>query len=213
MSVTSKPTMYFKITVPVKPHIRQFILRYHPKEPVRLSLETFIGKILAGHMTKKNVNGDEQYREMTQTITFEFNEKYAMVFGHSINKSQAYQFNCIIDDIMREVLFAQLDIATIYKIQYKTVIDNFQEEYGFDEDEHISYDTLKKDYYRWRKKMGKDTSSSRGFKLTEKDHVSKVIDAQMAAAKTKIISKLYPKKDRSGMKIFNTELSPIKQKM
>lgn len=199
--------MYYKITVPVKPHIRQFILRYHAQEPVRLSLECMFGKILAGHMGKMKVDTDAKYRELTNTITFEVNEKYAMVFGHSINMSQAYQFNAILDDIMREVLFAQLDIATEWKIQLKKVIDDFQEEYGFDDDEHISYETLKKDYYRWRKKMGKNTSRSIGFRLTEKDHVAKVIDATMASAKEKIIRKLYPKREKNGMKVFNTHLS------
>jgi len=151
-----KQTMY-KVTVPVKPHVKQFILRYNPKEPVRLGLDSTIAKLLAGFLTKMKIDSDDKYPALKEVITFEICETYAMAYGHSINRSQAYQFNDIIDGIMREILFGKLDMIARYgsmkRVQIKTVIDDFQNEYGLDDDLHISYETLKKDYYRWRLRM------------------------------------------------------------
>lgn len=155
-SITLK-AMIYKVAVPVKPHVKQFILRYHPMVPVRIGLDSTITKLLCGYLSKMKSHSDDSYPALTEVMEFEICETYAMVYGHTITRSQAYQFNDMVDGIMREVLYAKLDMirkyGTLKRVQIKTVIDDFQKDYGMDDDLHISYDTLKKDYYRWRKKM------------------------------------------------------------
>lgn len=139
------------------PHVKQFILKHHGTEPVRLELSSMFMKLLCSHMTKAKTHSDADYPSLNTVMDFEINETYASVYGHSINKCQAYQFNDIVDGIMREILFARLDLLTKLsdemkkRTQIKMIIEDFQLEYGLD-DEHISYDTLKKDYYRWSTK-------------------------------------------------------------
>jgi hypothetical protein len=155
-SITLK-AMNYKVAVPVKPHVKQFILRYHPVEPIRVGLDSTIPKLLCGFLNRMKREPDNRYPALTEVLQFEVPETEAMVYGYEINRCQAYQFNDLVDGIMREILFGRIDMigkfSSLKRVQIKQVIDDFQREYGLDDDLHISYDTLKKDYYRWQKQM------------------------------------------------------------
>ena len=148
--------MEYALKLPVKPHVRKFILYYNDwEEPVRLRLKSFPGHQLFPLMQKDiRYASRVKHTHERELITFLIPEHYAWKFGCNISDDGIAVFNNIMDALFRQELFARIhgarQISTHHGVQRK-VIRAFREEFRITEDD-FSYDNFKKIIYRHRKK-------------------------------------------------------------
>lgn len=176
--------MHIPISITVRPHLAKFLQFYYPDAPsIPLSRNKFPGYILMPLLEKTMNHSEKKYSSVTGvTVRFHIAEFDFARTGANVSKIKEFSFNEQLDDLFREQLFKGIELAIhaveithtsrtvkhesmqrYYKRkvtivtkppEIRTCILLFLQQHGIDESE-ISYETLKKDYYRWREKHNK----------------------------------------------------------
>lgn len=156
--------MDFKI--PTKPYLKRYLHFRYP-QPYRISLADSFGVFLY-HILRR-----QTYRVAHQPIAANFSVKYSIKIGKwyldskgvcYLTNSTIVLFNNFVESMLREELYKHLEscelhyaaTAEIYNLKTspfttKAGILNFLDKYNIDQQE-LSYQTLKKDYYRYKLK-------------------------------------------------------------
>lgn len=164
--------MNIKIKVPVKPHIRQYLITQFGNEiiainsnnPCIISAKLYDLLTRPDRSTEYDMHSFSRAQEYTSHIYFEINSKTQRLAGFDLTDEKIYSFNHFIDLIIRERLFILLDAlqmnllvnTTGYKrkfkcprVKLKSVINQYIDLNDLSES-GITYETLKKAYYRYR---------------------------------------------------------------
>jgi len=147
------------ITIPVKPHLKKFLLKRYNGHPC-LSMTDEFSAVLIQIIEGKRFLKPYEYenRKYTDSITFSIPAWYSSLNMITLKPSHLILFNQFVDGAFRERIFdsVMIELANSpreYNV-IKPVIKRFMVYYDINEDE-LAYDSLMKYFYRWRKERNK----------------------------------------------------------
>lgn len=148
--------MKFKITVPVKPYLRKFLLFHNDWiEPIPVSQATFPGVVLF-NLLERNVGYSRHEVKRSSHIEFELGESYASHYGVQLTGNSVLLFNNVMEEMFRHELYAKMDMVDLAtgkkgNLIIKDAIISVAHKYELSEDD-FSYENFRKLLYRYRKK-------------------------------------------------------------
>lgn len=147
--------MDYTIKMPVKPHLKKFILYYYNfTEPIPARRDDKLGIILYSILNRDYINWKpNHWNRPKENLIFSLSEDYAKRSGVVITAYNHSLFNNWVDSEFRFLLYSRIDD----KIQgvepkigfYKSEIKTFLKKYKIEQDD-ISIDAIVKDLYRRR---------------------------------------------------------------
>ncbi len=154
--------MDIPVEIVLKAHVHRFVKSHFPHQDViPIYRNSFPGFVLIPLLERNMSYHNNAYSKIEgKSMRFHISEFFFKRTGASISTNSIYCFNEQMDKIFREQLFKAVEVVlsinnskgTAFEI--KDTIMNFCAMHGIGEDD-ISYETLKKDFYRWRKMYGK----------------------------------------------------------
>ena len=123
--------------------------------PVLMRRDSYIGKYFYSLVDVPMQTEDSKILTKYETIcTITISEKVFLRKGYVLSKTNQREFNCFVEDIFITQICRDLDALCKYKNEMvsKTIVNYIYETYGMDET-IMSYDMIKKFYYRHRKRM------------------------------------------------------------
>lgn len=150
--------MKLSIKVPVKPYIKNFIVKYSGKEPIDLSARNscLICDKMNDLLTRpqRYLYGKESpasLQKYEEKITFVLNSKQVHKYGFDLSPEKIIHFNNFVDKLIKDRLFILLDsmIALNPRTNTDQTIRNFLQEYDLEE-AGLRFRTLVKSYQRYK---------------------------------------------------------------
>lgn len=145
--------MRVKIKVQVKPYVKQYLENHFNGDEVVIRSDA--GDPITSKMYDLIQRSDRYYRyklgdEYSETFTFVVTDWAKRLIGLDISAEKTISFNYFVDQLIKERLFILLDALQCYqKIKIKSVINNYIDHNNLLE-LGMSYEMLKKAYYRYR---------------------------------------------------------------
>lgn len=159
-------TQTMTIFVKIKPHLKDFLIHQYGLEPIPSTKRNLIGLIIDPLMEKtppnyapKFISQQEKfnYIEIELTCQSKLDQKRKAVDSYYyLSRDNEIHFSKAIEKFFESLFFLHMDTRISFaeknnfRFQYKTLIEEFIDTYELSY-EHISYDTLKKSYFRKRK--------------------------------------------------------------
>lgn len=152
------------LKVPVRPHVKKFLLARFP-QPYVLSDDNYIGIILYRLLRRQEHDAcyDRQLTKYTESFNVDVSEDKAFNHGSFyISSYSVVVFNNFIDDLFKEKMYAFLDDLFLFadEITIKKGIYEYMNKYNMLEGTDVTYDGLKKAYYRYRKEREEQPKSA-----------------------------------------------------
>ena len=148
--------MKFDVTIPIKPHLKKYLLyKFHSStNEICLTTKNKLGLSLINmFFERKDIYRKDFSLAFTDTITVSFSGEFGNRFGFFISKQNIYYFNKALSDDFNDRLFDFLDTMTDEddRFQINRGIERFCERFSITEEE-IAHETLRKAYQRERKR-------------------------------------------------------------
>jgi hypothetical protein len=148
--------MNVKILIPVKPHIRHYLLITHG-EHLLLSENGYIPSFILGKLRKPEKKNSWQIKPSADLIdgkTFlsfpvYVSESYFFKYGGYIGEKAIKSFNNAVDDLLREEMYRWCHHPNSTDMVVDFNIQRFLDWYGFPADV-LPFDNMKRWYYRER---------------------------------------------------------------
>ena len=149
--------MEYTIKIPVKPHLKKFILYYYQyTEPIQASRDDKLGILIYTILDRNHLNWQpNHWITPKESIKFSVPENYYKRSGLGISAYNFSLFNNWVEAEFRFLLYERVDNKLNESDPqmgfYKNEIKSFLGKYKIDEND-ISTDAIVKDLYRKRKK-------------------------------------------------------------
>lgn len=144
--------MLHTFTVPVKPHVRKFLL-HHLGESYKLSrLDTF-GRELKTLLEQKKTNNFLNGYTRCYTHVFGVSVEGNLILQKrlkALNSKEIIDFNNFVESIIKTEFYGFVANRRLFGLSQYGSIQAFRAKYDF-QDEDISHDTLKKSWQRYKK--------------------------------------------------------------
>lgn len=145
-----------RLRIPVRPHVLKYVA-YYTGAPFRLSKENSFGILIYNMLVRER---DARRELVTADYTEELHvmvpERYYRYYGHELNLEQVKHFNDHAHDCLkrefRHVLDARLELVEEHCLGVEIQEGIWQFMDRFDLHLVMNFETLKKDYYRYRKR-------------------------------------------------------------
>lgn len=158
--------MNITIEIPIKPHLKMFLLQDGLTEPVKLSRKyrnpytSHLMQLLTTPPRTIVLKENREIKGATLVIEipirmFDRNKIY-------LGPSQIYDFNILVDDLFKKSLLMFLEAKEVSKGGVYISIEEFLSKYEGMED-HISRDSLARAYYRSKKKEETDSTKQENW--------------------------------------------------
>lgn len=142
------------IKIPAQAYLKKYLLHELGGEPIRISNKDRFGAFLQ-RLLQRNAAIRHSYSEPQDTIIqFELPWDYLTRNGCQVTHEAVHRFKQFLREEFYSSLKNYLDAATLYNpdLLIRQGIEDFMDRYDLTEDD-ISYEALKKHYYRARKKQ------------------------------------------------------------
>lgn len=153
-----------RILIPVHAHVKKYVESYLGS-PVRLGKGNAFTIHLYNMLERKGYTYRALKTEYTHELELMVPELYYRNFGTGISPENVHLFNSLVEDWMkrefRHVLDEKLELAEEFglPVQIQQCIHKFMDR--FDLHQVMNYETLKKDYYRYRKRKEQEKMQKR----------------------------------------------------
>jgi len=138
-------------SIPVKPYVRKH-LENKFGNPVMLRQDSAIGKYFYQLLEDPSRGRDRQYSEYTDLVTIRIPEKVFLHRGCMLTDTNITNFNSFVEDQLKQHLRLMIDILLEFnEVEIKEAILIVYHKFNLDETV-LPYETIKKDYYRYRKR-------------------------------------------------------------
>lgn len=127
------------------------LLRPGPRKgrPVKIKHGISVQKLMNKKLLKKLENGEHVKTSELLNVNL---AGYTNRCSFHLPKESEFSFNKFVDGLMRLELFTYVSNNESNNVAVDTLINNFMAKYDFNE-EDISFETLKKSYYRYKKNV------------------------------------------------------------
>lgn len=147
----------FKIILPVKPYVRQYLLNNFLDEKffgdgvVNIRKDAELNTVFRHILSKKSHRYDDRYRN----ISSRYSQKVAIVisrddffrYGFEMSATDTIRFGRILESRVKSILYSYIDIYRSIGCSIKESINRFQEIMNYPE-EVWSADSIRRDYNR-----------------------------------------------------------------
>lgn len=140
------------VSIPVKPHVKQYLERnIFFKKPYVLSTTSTIGSFLVELLEPKGKSKPPLRYHPDRIISVDLTSNYCYQARPYLSFANARRFNRFVERKIKEEAYVFITVLGNYSgKELNDCIREFQIHYGFQE-EFLSFDRLKKAYYRYRK--------------------------------------------------------------
>jgi hypothetical protein len=159
--------MIIAIAIAVKPRVKKYLMRLYGTDKIRFKKSydpihfQFLSLLDRPSITFRNPN----YKKLDskEKVEFLISEDMKERSGCVVSEENVLHFNFFIDYLIKKEFFLYVDSFIIRntkdgeRVRIKIAIDRFMEEYELTEDD-IKFETLKKAYYRYKRKKQKKCS-------------------------------------------------------
>jgi len=141
------------IKIPVQHYLKKYLLYELGPEPIRISdknrFGAFLQRLLQRHAALRHSYKDPQ----EALVVFQLKGDYLARCGCQVTNEAAHRFKQFVRMDFYRSLRNYIEAATLYNpnLLFRQAIEDFMDRYGLSYYE-ISYEALKKHYYRARKK-------------------------------------------------------------
>jgi len=151
---------YVPVDIPTKKYLKAYIQLTLGEKPV-ISQSSHIGSKLVDLMQSKRNHRMSRYQPQhyPETIRVYLNKYAFKNKGCNINHTNIIAWNCYLESYVKEHIRFLLDTYLELTMSLEASIEIMRDKTGLDENV-LTYDQVKKDYYRYRK--GKDDLLPRG---------------------------------------------------
>lgn len=146
---------YISIDIPTKPYIKAYIINLLGSEPIMNNDNIFGNKLNDLLLNNRNEFKDQYYPSTYSTTIRVFITNH--IFQHrgcNLNETNITNFNNFCQTIIKDRFHQQMDYMISILPSIEANISEIRAILGIDI-ESWSDDSMKKDYYRYRKKFGK----------------------------------------------------------
>ena len=155
--ITQMKDNRFKIVLPVKPYVRQYLLNNFLDEKnfggdvINLRKDAELNAVFRNMLSKKSHRYDDRYKD----ISSRYSQKvYILIsrddfnrYGVDISSTDAIRFGRILESRAKSILYSYIDIYRSIGCSIKDTINRFQEIMNYPE-EVWSADSIRRDYNR-----------------------------------------------------------------
>lgn len=146
---------FFSINIPTKPYIKAYIRHRMGPMPI-MDRSTHIGKKLYDLLDRST---NEDRLKFSPTVYKTDMKVYvsARIFrirGCNLNETNIQAFNAYLEDFIKEQFYFTMDIYTGLFNSFEGNLPTIRKAMGIEEEDWAT-DSMKKDYYRYRKRTGK----------------------------------------------------------
>jgi hypothetical protein len=141
------------IKIPAQSYLKKYLLHELGPEPIRISNKDRFGAFLR-RLLQRNAAIRHSYHDPQEAvIEFQLPWDYLTRNGCQVTREAVHRFKQFVREDFYRSLKNYLDAATLYNsdLLIRQAIEDFMDRYELNEDD-ISYEALKKHYYRARKK-------------------------------------------------------------
>ncbi len=144
------------IDIPVKPHVKKYLLKIYGSDNFTLTESDTIGKYLIPMLEPKKKAGLPLRYNKASVVTICLGGNKTFNYKIWLPMWKAQQFNTFVDRMIKEKFYIYLAGARSVTERVKTdeVIRKFESEYDL-HDTSLNFATLKRMYYRSREKSQK----------------------------------------------------------
>lgn len=100
----------YTLRLPIKPHLRQFLITEYGNDVIRIDRKTPLGIMLHAFLTKK-YELQHNYQKPECEITLIIPKQVYELAGHSLHPYQVAMLNNFIDGMFRDILFAGVTLT------------------------------------------------------------------------------------------------------
>lgn len=139
------------IDIPVKPHVRNYLLRFYGSEEIFLTESDTVGKFLIPMLEPKRKAELPLRYNKDNVITVCLGNRKSINYKLWLPMWKAQQFNSFVDRLIKEKFYSYISGAQSIsdKVKIDELIRKFEIEYNLS-DTSLSFSTLKRMYYRNR---------------------------------------------------------------
>lgn len=146
--------MEFEVKVPVKPHLKKFLIKIYGGDAIRVNKKDMMGVILMSLLEKNHDPHSKYINRPVDTVTFMIGEFYSKRSGFFLSNYNVALINNFLDSIFRYMFYdsvaKKLQGSEPDKGFYKGEARAFLQYYDISEDD-FSLASFLKDFYRARK--------------------------------------------------------------
>lgn len=103
--LSPKLAAMYTLRLPIKPHLRKFLITEYGQDPIQIDRESPLGIMLHAFLCKQYVV-HHNYEQPKHEITLLIPRKVYEMSGHSLKPYQVSMLNNFIDGMFRDILFA-----------------------------------------------------------------------------------------------------------
>ncbi len=146
--------MQFAIHIPVRAHVKKYLVAQYGTEQIPLKKTDDI-RLFLHNMIGKPGNRYRPKNLSDCSICFLLTEDQMERLGNSITAEHILSFNQFVEEKIRHELFVDILFATrVFDVKKDKAIADFMAVYGFDDDD-IKHETLRKAFYRFEVEQNK----------------------------------------------------------
>lgn len=158
--------MQARVSIPVEDRVYKFMVYRFGSNEIEVSKANSI--LFTAYMLLDTpdhyFNGEIATITHKKSITLIAGQKYSKMCRFYTSDYSIRSFNTFIMGYLREAMYSYIDQMVAAEQEIKASLIKFRDRYDITEDEW-SYDTMKKDYYRYRKEI--EQNLSRNCPLTK----------------------------------------------
>lgn len=161
----------FRLTFPIRPHLKQYLrFKEGAVDPLDLSRESVYGLLIWSQLQRPEW-GDARIElpesVYTDALTLELTKRMSQARRFTVTVEGVHAINRALDELFNEHFFTHVDVLAEAGTPKKDAYYRWMDTVGLEE-EHISFETLKKRHDRYRKAMarGRDTRKGHGGVLS-----------------------------------------------
>lgn len=142
-----------KVVIPVRKYLKEYISTYVTLQPYyRLSLEDGVGHIIIALLQKPTFCHEPKEPDYDDALVVVIPRGYAVFNRLEMTNKAVFAFNLMLDQMLKMQFRQYMHTSVLFGMDHKVAIANFCRIYNLSLDDTIEYETLKKDYYRHRKR-------------------------------------------------------------
>lgn len=153
---------HIAVEIPVKKYIKAYIISKLGAEP-KITRDNIIGsKLMDLLQHKTNPYRSEFSTRYTEKLTIYLPMRTFMRYGCNLHETNIKDFNNFLEDIIKDKYYEMMDDAINVFPSFEANLDGIRLKLGINDDDW-STDSMKKDYYRYRKQKGKPLLYKKNF--------------------------------------------------
>lgn len=160
---------YLSIEIPCKKYIKAYLIRQYGEKPV-LNKDTEVGNKLFDLLVHKINDRKKEYSSKTykDSIKVYVSIRTFHKRGGFLNETNVISFNRFLERRVKEKLYFLMNFYVDIVPSFESNLLIVRRELGIDEDAWET-DSIKKDYYRYRRKHGMKKLNSKKERVSERD--------------------------------------------